>query len=124
MALIGTLRTKMTKWVVGFIMVALAAFIVGSDLIGSGPNALIGGQDTSVGSIAGNTISNKEFMDAVQERETNYLLSFGRQPGDREMPTLRQQAWDILLLRNAIQPQYEKVGVRVTNDEVWDMIQG
>ncbi len=36
MALIGTLRTKMTKFVVGFVALAMGAFIVGSDLFGSG----------------------------------------------------------------------------------------
>jgi peptidyl-prolyl cis-trans isomerase D len=40
------------------------------------------------------------------------------------MPAIRQQAWDLLIARHAIQSQYAKVGVEVTDDEVWDMIQG
>jgi peptidyl-prolyl cis-trans isomerase D len=124
MALIGTLRTKMTKWVVGAVALAMGAFIVGSDLFGSGPRSIFGGSSNSVGEIAGNSISLEEYQATVQERENNYILSFGRQPGEREMPTLRQQAWDLLIARKAIVPQYEKVGVEVTSDEVWDMIQG
>jgi peptidyl-prolyl cis-trans isomerase D len=124
MALIGTLRTRMTKWVVGAVALAMGAFIVGSDLFGSGPRSIFGGSNNNVGEIAGSSISLEEFQAVVQERENNYILSFGRQAGERELPTLRQQAWDLLISRKAIVPQYEKVGVEVTSDEVWDMIQG
>ena len=124
MALIGTLRTKMTKWVVGAVAISMGAFIVGSDLFGNGPRSIFAGSQNNIGEIAGSTISIDEFNAVVQEQENNYILSFGRQPGDREMTSLRQQAWDLLIARKAIVPQYEKVGVEVTSDEVWDMIQG
>lgn len=123
MALIGTLRNKMTKWVVGFVFVAIVAFVL-NDFFGNSPTALFGGADNEIGEIAGSTITLEEYQAAVQERENNYILSFGRQAGEREMPTLRQQAWDLLIARKAIQPQFEKVAVTVTSDEVWDMIQG
>lgn len=123
MALIGTLRTKMTKWVVGFVAVAIISFIL-NDLFGNSPTSIFGGQDNSVGEIAGHEVSLEEFQAAVQERENNYILNFGRQAGEREMATLRQQAWDLLIARYAISPQFEKVGVEVTQDEIWDMIQG
>ncbi len=122
MALIGTLRNKMTKWVVGFVAVAIISFIL-NDLFGNGPRSIIGNKD-NVGEIAGTTISLKEYQDAVQERENNYILNFGRQPGDRERPTLQQQAWELLIVKNAIRSQFEKVGVKVTTEEIWDMVQG
>ena len=123
MALIGTLRTKMTKWVVGFVALAIVSFIL-NDLFGSGPTALFGGTDNTIGEIGGRSISLEEFQAAVQERENNYILNFGRQAGDREMISLRQQAWDLLIARLAVKPEYEKVGIKVTSDEIWDMIQG
>ena len=124
MALISTLRTKMTKWVVGAIALSMGAFIVGSDLFGSGPRSIFGGNDREVGEMAGHSISLDEYNAVIQERENNYILNFGRQPGERERPTLQGQAWDLLIARNAIQPQYEKVGVKVSTDEIWDMVQG
>lgn len=123
MALIGTLRTKMTKWVVGFVALAIVSFIL-NDLFGSGPTAIFGGTDNTIGEIAGKEISLEEFQAAVQERENNYILNFGRQAGDREMVSLRQQAWDLLIARHAIVPEFEKVGVKVPSDEIWDIIQG
>ncbi|MEQ1586110.1 MAG: SurA N-terminal domain-containing protein [Cyclobacteriaceae bacterium] len=122
MALIGTLRNKMTKWVVGFVAVAISAFIL-NDLFGNGPTAVFGNEN-SVGKIAGTTITLEEYQAAVQERENNYILNFGRQPGERERPLLQQQAWDMLISQKAIKPEFEKVGVQVTTDEIWDMIQG
>ncbi|HTE34807.1 MAG TPA: peptidylprolyl isomerase [Chryseolinea sp.] len=122
MALIGTLRNKMGTWVVVFVFVAIAAFIVG-DLFSGNSSILNWGQKT-VGEIGGREISIDEFQNTIRERESNYYLQFGREAGEREMPSLRQQAWDLLIARHAIQSQFAKVGVAVTDDEVWDMIQG
>ncbi len=124
MALISTLRTKMTKWVVGAIALSMGAFIVGSDLFGSGPRSIFGGSSREVGEIAGHSISVDEYNIALQERENSYILNFGRQPGERERPTLQSQAWEALIIHNAIMPQYEQLGVKVSNDEIWDMVQG
>lgn len=120
MALIGTLRSKMGTWVVVFVFVAIAAFVL-QDLLGN--NSVLF-NNNSVGEIAGTSISLEEYQAAVQEREANYILNFGRKPGDRELTTIRQQAWEMLILRYAIQDQFDKVAVQVTTDEVEDMIWG
>jgi peptidyl-prolyl cis-trans isomerase D len=122
MALIGTLRNKMGTWVVVFVFVAIAAFILG-DIFSGNSNILNWGRN-KVGEIGGREISFEEFQSVIREREANYFLQFNREPGEREMPTIRQQAWDLLIARHAIQTQYAKVGIEVTDDEVWDMIQG
>ncbi|HKZ36665.1 MAG TPA: peptidylprolyl isomerase, partial [Chryseolinea sp.] len=78
----------------------------------------------SVGEIGGRDISYEEFQSVIREREANYFLQLGREPGEREMPAVRQQAWDLLIARHAIQSEFAKVGVAVTDDEIWDMVQG
>lgn len=103
-----------------FIFVALAAFILGDLLTNN--TALFGNND--VGEINGQSISIQEFQGVVEERRANYLLNFQREPGERELATLRQQAWELLIARYAIQPQYDKVGVAVTQEEIVDMISG
>ena len=72
----------MTKWVVGFITVAIVAFIL-NDLFGTSPRSIFGNQETYVGEIAGHDIYLEEYQAAIQERENNYILSFGRQAGER-----------------------------------------
>ncbi|MFM7858698.1 MAG: SurA N-terminal domain-containing protein, partial [Flammeovirgaceae bacterium] len=84
MALIGTLREKMTKWVVGFVAIAILAFIL-NDLFGNGPRSVLQ-KDDSVGEIAGKSVSREEYQAMVQERENNYIMNFQRQPGEREKP--------------------------------------
>jgi len=122
MAFIGTLRSKMGTWVVVFVFVAIAAFTLGD--IFSGNSSILNWGKNSVGEIAGKEISYDEFQSVLQERENNYILNFGREPGEREMTGLRQQAWELLIARHAIESQYEKVGVEVSANEVVDMISG
>jgi len=120
MALIGTLRDRMGIVLVVFIFFALAAFILGELLTN---NSVLFNQN-ELGEINGQSISVEEFQSVVEERRANYILNFNREPGEREMTTLRQQAWDLLIARYAIVPQYEKVGVDVTDAELVDMISG
>jgi peptidyl-prolyl cis-trans isomerase D len=120
MALIGTLRSKAGTWVVVFVFVAIISFIL-SDLLGN--NSVLF-NDNTVGKIAGSSISLEEYQAAVQEREQNYILNFGRKPGDREMTTIRQQAWEMLILRYAIQGQFKKVAIQVPAKELEDMVWG
>jgi peptidyl-prolyl cis-trans isomerase D len=120
MAFIGTLRDKMGTWVVVIVFLAIATFVL-QDIFSN--NSVLFNDD-SVGEIAGHTVSLKEYQQVVREREANYIMYFNRQPGDREMPTIREQAWEMLILRHAIENQFEKVGVRVTDDEMVDMISG
>jgi peptidyl-prolyl cis-trans isomerase D len=122
MAFIGTLRSKMGTWVVIFVFVAIAAFILGD--IFSGKSNIMNWGRNSVGEIGGKEISYDEYQAVIREREANWYLNTGREPGERDMPSIRQQAWDLLIARHAIQPQIEDAGVEVTEDEVWDMVQG
>lgn len=122
MAIIGTLRSKMGTWVVVFVFVAITAFILG-DLF-SGNSSILSWGRNSVGEIGGKEISYDEYQAVIREQENNYILNFGREPGEREMTGIRQQAWDLLVARHAVFPEFEKVGVNVTIEEEEDMIMG
>ncbi|MBS1487671.1 MAG: peptidylprolyl isomerase [Bacteroidetes bacterium] len=124
MALIGTLRTKMTKFVVGFVALAMGAFIVGSDLFGSGPRSVFGGNKNNIGEIAGTSISNDDYRNFVQDQENDYYLRMGRQPGEKERSTLQNQAWELMIVKYAIESEMLKAGVKVTADEAEDMLWG
>src|SRR5688500_10422717 len=116
MALLGTLRDRMGVFVVVFVFVAILAFILG-DLFSGNSNILNWGRN-SVGEIGGREISYEEFQQAVQEREANFIASNGFEPSEQHKVGLRQQAWDMLIARHAIVPQYEKVGIEVTEAEL------
>ncbi len=120
MALIGTLREKMGVGVVIFVFVAIALFVLG-DLFGNNSVLL---NDKSVGKIAGTSISLEEYQAAIQARENSYVLNNNQQPGERQMQAIRQQAWEMLIVRHAIEDQYEEVGSIVTIEEMEDMLYG
>ncbi|MEL7001369.1 MAG: SurA N-terminal domain-containing protein [Bacteroidota bacterium] len=121
MALINTLREKMGKVLVIVIFLAIASFVL-ADIMG--PGSQLFGDSNDVGEIAGETISQKEFQQVLDEVESKYILNFQRAPTENERPTLRQQAWELLVVKHAFEKQYEKTGITVTSDEVWDMMQG
>ncbi|MEJ0029430.1 MAG: SurA N-terminal domain-containing protein [Bacteroidota bacterium] len=73
----------MTKWVVGFVTVAIVSFILG-DLFGDKATSIFGGRDNTIGEIAGDRITIEEFQNTVQELETNYQQSMGRTPSEQE----------------------------------------
>ena len=122
MALIQNLRNRMGLWVVIFVFVAIVSFTL-DGIINNG-NFSFGSTEREVGEIAGHDVTIEEYQAAVNEREANYVLNFGRQPSEREMPTLRQQAWELLILRHAIQKEFKKLGIAVTTDELKDMVYG
>ena len=106
--------------VVIFVFVAIAAFVLG-DLFGNNSVLL---NDKSVGKIAGTSISLEEYQQAIQLRENSYILNNNQQPGERQMQAIRQQAWEMLIVRHAIEDQYAEVGSVVTIEEMEDMLYG
>ena len=122
MALMNTLRNKMGKVVVGAVAVAIMSFVL-TDLLG--PNSkILGGQDTTVGEIAGNTINYDEYQNQVEKMREDFFFNFNRNPTEQDMPTIREQAWERLISDLAFGDEYEKLGVKVTREELIDMVQG
>ncbi|OON70944.1 peptidylprolyl isomerase [Hymenobacter sp. CRA2] len=122
MALINTIREK-SGWAVGTVAVGMLLFIVGGDLIG-GNNRLFNRQDNSVGEVNGDDISVDEFNDAVEQAKEGFAAQNGRQPSEQELQGIRDQAWNQIVFKRAFQPQFDKLGLKVTDEELTDMVQG
>lgn len=121
MALINTLRNKMGKFVVAVIAIAIISFVL-NDLLGS--NSMMTGQVTNVGEINGNEISIEQYQNIVDYQEKNFALYQNRQPTENDNNTINQRAWAWLIGQYAFKEQYEKVGIEVSSDELWDLQQG
>lgn len=122
MALIGTLRNKMGKIVVGAIMVTMVAFI-GTDLIGNS-TLLGGGEDPEIGEIAGYSITNQEFQQKVDELSYTFALNTGRNPLQQETDQIRTQAWNALVMQYVYRAQFSELGISLTQSELDDMVVG
>ncbi|MFV0366154.1 MAG: SurA N-terminal domain-containing protein [Mangrovibacterium sp.] len=106
---------------VGIIFVALAAFLLG-DAFRSGAF----GSDTQVvGEIDGNKISIIDFQRKVDEISDVHKMSTGNmQLDEHAMTQVRNEVWRDYEYQIIFEPACEKLGLAVTSDELFDMVQG
>ncbi|AWW30514.1 peptidylprolyl isomerase [Echinicola strongylocentroti] len=122
MALIKEIRQR-TGLAIGVIAVGLILFLVGGDLLG--PNSmLLGGRDTVVGEINGEEISYEEYIGQVERFKQNYVQNSGRNPTENEMYSIREQAWQAMVVKRVFSEQYEELGMTISDAELVDMVQG
>jgi peptidyl-prolyl cis-trans isomerase D len=121
MALINKIRER-SGIVIGIIAVSLILFIVGGDIFGSG--GFFSGNPNKVGEIAGKDISQEEFGQQTERLKANYESQTGRPAGEDEMPGIREQVWNQFIVKYAYQKEFEKLGITVPDEEVFDMVQG
>lgn len=122
MALIKKIREK-SGIAVGLVALGLGLFIVGGDLLGPS-SVLLGNQKRDVGEIAGETISLEQFQQQEEQLKYNFVVNFNRNPTDAEMYSIRQQAWDFLIVKTAFQKEFDRLGIVVSDRELVDMVQG
>ncbi|MGI4887224.1 MAG: peptidylprolyl isomerase [Janthinobacterium lividum] len=122
MALINTIREK-SGWAVGTVAIGMLLFIVGGDLVG-GKNKLFGGNENVVGEVAGKKVELADYNNALEQAKQQFTAQQQRPPDDQAMGYLRDQAWNQTIYRLAFQPEWDKLGLAVSDDELVDMVQG
>ncbi len=120
MSVLEKIRSK-TGLLVGIIGLALVIFILES-LLGSG-GALFGGNDTLVGEIAGdkidyNTFNTKVEQQIVQIQQNNPQA----QINDQTKEQIVNQVWQEMINERVNKKQYNKLGVSVSTDELYDLM--
>lgn len=122
MALITKIQQR-SGLAVTIIIVALVLFIVGGDLL-SNNSILLGSRKTNVGSIDGSGITAEEYQREVDILEYEYQVAQNKTPNEQERQGFREQAWTILINKKGYEKEYEKLGIKVSEDELTDMVQG
>ncbi|TAE73941.1 MAG: peptidylprolyl isomerase [Bacteroidetes bacterium] len=122
MAVINKIRQY--SWVaIFFIAFAIVAFIA-ADLLGPNGIGVLGAPDTSVGSINGEKVKREEFDAEVSMVSQNYQNQTGKAPDETQLVSIREQAWNNIMFRRSYTPQFEKLGIDVSQKELVAMIQG
>ena len=118
MAVIGSIRKRSALLIV-IIGVALAAFVLG-DFVKSGPKRVV-----NIGSVAGEEIT---IMDFNREVDKNIENTKQQQNKERltqqETYTVRDQTWEQMVRKVILSEQYDELGVEVTSNELFDLVQG
>jgi peptidyl-prolyl cis-trans isomerase D len=119
---IGKIREQSTLLML-LIGGAMLAFILG-DLLNSG-GFLLNGSPTEVGEIAGETIDGRIFQERVDQTINNYKTQTGQSSIDNATTDqLRDQTWNQMVREIVMGQEFEAVGVRVSKEELYDMVQG
>ncbi|WP_337042080.1 peptidylprolyl isomerase [Emticicia sp. 17c] len=125
MALINKIRER-SGIAVAVIAVALILFIVGGDLFygSGGRGGLFSGNKNKIGEIAGTNIDAQAFQAKLDAARANYEQQAGRSLQDQELQQLRNQVWEQMVFDIAYKEEFEKLGLKVSNEELSEMIQG
>ncbi|MGE0077728.1 MAG: SurA N-terminal domain-containing protein [Bacteroidales bacterium] len=123
MATLERIRNRAGVLVAVVIGLALFAFILG-DFINSG-GSLFNRAQMEVAEIAGTSISYEVYQAKVDESE-NLQKLFSQQTAldEKSQIQIRERVWQDLLRTNIMQPEYDKLGLEINDNELLDMVQG
>lgn len=120
MAVIGTIR-KHSALAVILVGVAIAAFIISDLFTGQG-----GGSNVPpIGSINGEEITIIEYNRRVEDNSEVQRINQDKQTlTQQEAFEIRQSTWNQYVKEIIMNEQYEKLGLTVTTEELYDLVQG
>lgn len=123
MATLQKIRTQGGLLVAIVIGLALVAFILG-DLFQSGSSLFTRGR-LEVGSIKGESVQYPDFMTKAEQLAEIYRSNTGQsQLNEDEWVQVREQTWENLIREKVMGDVYDEVGIAVSSDEMFDMVQG
>ena len=123
MAVLEKLNTKGGYILAIIIGISLIAFILG-DLLDPG-KSLFTVRNTDIAKVKGKSISYTELNSKIQEITSMYKLQTGSQAIDEEVQhSINEQAYKTLVNEIVMQDEYDALGLQVTSDELFDVIQG
>lgn len=123
MGVIITIREKFGYVIVGLIALAIIAFLV-MDATNS-RTGIFNRASNNVGTVDDIGLDRFEFNKQVADAEDG--MKRNSQDGaisDEQRFTLMQQVWDNFVRKTVMDEQYAKLGIVVTDDEMYDMLQG
>ncbi|SEG22266.1 SurA N-terminal domain-containing protein [Algoriphagus boritolerans] len=122
MALIKQIRQR-TGLAIGVIAGGLILFLLGGDLL-SPNSSLLNSSQNIVGEIAGEEITLEEYSLKVEEFKAMFQQRSGRPATEPEMVSVREQAWQAMIVERVFDEEYQKLGLTVSSAELVDMVQG
>jgi peptidyl-prolyl cis-trans isomerase D len=122
MAVIGRIR-KRVGLLIAFVGISMILFILG-DLVTSNSGLMNRNTDV-IGEVGGEKIRYPEFEKKVDEMVENYKLNAQKDNVDQNtQDMLREQAWNQEITNLTLGKEYEKMGITVGADELYDMCTG
>lgn len=124
MATLQTIRDKAGVLVAAIIGIAILAFVLGDFLGGKNGGGFRNKKRLEIGEIAGNSISYIDFDKKVNNLTEIYKLSGQQVTDEATITSIQQQTWDQMVRNMVMSKEYEKLGLNVSGEELFDMVQG
>lgn len=122
MAVLEKIRSR-AGLLVGVIALALFSFVVQG--LFDPNNAIFGGRNQEIGEINGHSISGTDFQSRLTELENRYKENQGVAAIDENLhQQFINQVWTEFLDKYLFDEQLDDAGVAVSDDELFDMVQG
>ena len=123
MATLQKIRNRAGLLVAIIIGFALFAFILG-DLFRSG-SSLLKGSQMEIADINGNSVDYKDFQRQVDQTTQIYKMNSGKnQVNDQVRHQIQEQVWQDFVHKSVMNDVYDDLGLAVSSDELFDMVQG
>lgn len=123
MATLQKIRTKAGLFVTIVIGISLAAFVLG-DMFSQG-NSLFQKRQLRIGEIDGEAIQYPDFQQKVEELGEMYRMNTQQNQIDEETwVQIREETWQTMTNDIVMGDVYEKLGISVSQEELFDLIQG
>ncbi len=121
MPIMTRMRESMPVILFGLLIAFLITIIFewGMDYLGTR-----GGQSNIVGEIEGKKITYQEFNEQVKNVADNQKQQTGSEPDENTYKQIRQQVWDQLVTQRLVEKEIEKLGLKVTDQELSDWFRG
>ena len=113
---------RRTSLLVGIVGLALLIFILQS-LLGSGASIFGGGDLSTVGSINGKKIDRNDFVMRLENQLNNYRQrNQNKDVDDQTRSKAIENIWQQYVAELVIKPQFEKAGISVGEDEIYNSV--
>jgi len=123
MATLEKIRTKAGLLVAIVIGISLAAFVLG-DMLKSG-SSMFQRNQMEVGEIDGESVQYPEFQKKLEELGEIYKRNTRKkQLDENSWVQVREQTWQGFIRKIVMGDVYDELGIEVSSDELFDMIQG
>lgn len=121
MGVMTFMRTKMGYFLVGGIAVVLALFVL-EPLLTQG--TMLASSRNVVGSIDGQDVSYEEFSPKVEQSIAQFKQQYGGNINPQMQAMAVDQAWQAEIANTVLTKEYDRLGLSVSGDELFDLLQG
>ena len=125
MPLMTSIRENLTKAFAVFAGLFVVYIVLdwGMDITGRKSRGQ-GIQAQNVGEIDGREITYREYSDMVKQASENQKQQSGQEPDENQLRNIREQVWNQLVDDHVYQKEIDRLGIKVTDQEIVDWVRG